>query len=155
MDLNIRVLTYIAEEVRRQGHDLAVDEDGGVRVRGMYEAWQHAQLASSRSEDPPSVDDVLKIAGLIECRNKGFRKVAVMIARHVKPAVRLRERVETLLANWNTLEPLEIYREFEEIHPFEDGNGRTGKVLLNWRNGTLNAPIFPPRDFWGREIQNP
>lgn len=35
------------------------------------------------------------------------------------------------------------------------GNGRTGKILLNWLNGTLLNPIFPPADFWGRPIQNP
>jgi fido (protein-threonine AMPylation protein) len=41
------------------------------------------------------------------------------------------------------------------VHPFRDGNGRTGKILLNWLNQSLNAPIFPPSDLFGSPIRNP
>lgn len=42
----------------------------------------------------------------------------------------------------------EFYFQFEEIHPFVDGNGRSGKILYNYLNGTLESPIMPP-SFWG------
>jgi len=42
----------------------------------------------------------------------------------------------------------EFYFHYEEIHPFRDGNGRTGKILYNYLNGTLDNPIMPP-NFWG------
>jgi fido (protein-threonine AMPylation protein) len=51
--------------------------------------------------------------------------------------------------------PLEAYVEYEEIHPFVDSNGRTGKIILNYLNGTLLDPIFPPNDIWGDWISNP
>lgn len=28
------------------------------------------------------------------------------------------------------------------IHPFYDGNGRTGKILHNWLLGTLDDPVL-------------
>jgi fido (protein-threonine AMPylation protein) len=40
--------------------------------------------------------------------------------------------MESLLAGANEWEPAEWFRRYEEVHPFVDGNGRTGQVLLNW-----------------------
>jgi len=34
------------------------------------------------------------------------------------------------------------YLAYEWIHPFIDGNGRTGKILHNWLNGTLDDPVL-------------
>lgn len=31
--------------------------------------------------------------------------------------------------------------EFENIHPFEDGNGRTGRILYNWQRINYQLPI--------------
>lgn len=42
----------------------------------------------------------------------------------------------------------EFYYQFENIHPFVDGNGRTGKILYNYLLGSLNNPVMPP-NFWG------
>lgn len=30
---------------------------------------------------------------------------------------------------------------FEEVHPFEDGNGRVGRILYNWHRTKLGLPI--------------
>jgi len=32
--------------------------------------------------------------------------------------------------------------EYEKIHPFVDGNGRTGRMFLNWQRQQVGLPIF-------------
>lgn len=46
----------------------------------------------------------------------------------------------------------QFYFEYENIHPFVDGNGRSGKILYNYLLGRLDDPIMPP-NFWN--IGNP
>ncbi len=46
-----------------------------------------------------------------------------------------------------------IHAEFEALHPFEDGNGRLGRMLIPlmlWRQGLLSAPHFFVSDYFER-----
>ena len=149
------VVAYVTEEVRRQGHDVTA-LDGLTRVAWMLEAWC---TALTRDEYPAELHQVEYLGRLVEQdkNRNGFRSCGVRVGTTVVnvPPGEIVPRLERLLSLWDNLEPLALYREFELIHPFIDGNGRTGKILLNWRNGTLLAPVFPPQDFWGERIENP
>ncbi len=51
------------------------------------------------------------------------------------------ELIDSLLYGWHidhadaeTNEDIKIaHVEFERIHPFEDGNGRVGRIVMNWQ----------------------
>lgn len=55
-------------------------------------------------------------------------------AKEVKPL--LKKMIKFYYKNKNKLHPFImaclIHARFEEIHPFEDGNGRTGRAIMNW-----------------------
>lgn len=73
-------------------------------------------------------------------------------------------RMKELLAEYNNLKHIEFddildfHVQFERIHPFQDGNGRVGRLLLFWQ--CLQAAIVPfiiteeLRLFYYRGIQN-
>lgn len=81
---------------------------------------------------------ILQLAALTENRNtKGYRKTPVTFANGdhgLKP-----ELIERAMKNFSEvyaqgeIDSTEAYKEFERIHPFEDGNGRVGDLL--WKMG--------------------
>ena len=60
------------------------------------------------------------------------------------------ELMEEISSEWNDLEGTlkevlekitELHFRFERIHPFEDGNGRTGRMILNRQ--LINIGLLP------------
>lgn len=71
-------------------------------------------------------------------RQRGnWRTIQVYVGNHVPPAPALvmpqiSRLIDKLRFEYHTLDPIEMHVEFETIHPFVDGNGRTGRMLLWW-----------------------
>jgi hypothetical protein len=151
-----RVVAYCTEEVERQGHDL-LRADGIDRVGWLLNAWSHA-IQQQAITGRPTIADARGLGMLVErVRNvEGFRTCGVRVGSRLCPPP---ERVESLLtALWaerDVLAPLAFYKEFQLVHPFRDGNGRVGKILLAWLSDTLLNPVFPPADLFGEAIRNP
>lgn len=122
-------------------------------VRGHADAWQFVK--DCVREHIPFSEDVIKDIHerVLPARGAGgiYRNVPVYIrgAQHVPPNPR---RVWDAMKNFayrmehdTFASPIEkaawIHAEFVKIHPFQDGNGRTARLIMNYH---LLANDFPP-----------
>jgi Fic family protein len=133
----------------------------GKHIRDHLEAIGHRdafkyviELADANS--PLSERVIKEIHSLVlmnDAKNKGvYRRVAVAIlgATHTPPPPYLvSEQMETLIADYSGLKQskhaieaiAEFHLRFEGIHPFIDGNGRTGRLILNLE--LIKASLLP------------
>jgi len=92
-----------------------------------------------------------------------YREIHVQVCRYVPPSP---EMVSGLMAElldwWNkesspwspVISSAIIHCQFEDIHPFADGNGRTGRALALWelyRRGFDNHHIFSVDDYFWKD----
>lgn len=117
--------------------------------RELYEAINHKK-ALEFMFDKLSIDDSFNdklLKNINEIINKdikntiGYRKVQVMIkgAEHIPPEPeKIPNLMNYFIYNYNNdneelfTKIARYHIEFEKIHPFEDGNGRTGRLLINY-----------------------
>lgn len=155
------IVRFCADEVERQ----RADPDA---VCWMVQAWLDAMVVHRRASDrrgfaqePPRItlEDVSRWGALIEpTKNPGgglFRVQELRIGSHLFPqAVLVPALLKDLLDRQHQMEPDDFYLAFEEVHPFLDGNGRCGKIILGWLSDHLDHPermVIP--NPWG--IPNP
>jgi hypothetical protein len=164
----MKVLRFCAQECKRQG-------SGEMSVYWMVNAWAFAStymLAGKyRSIDLHFIE---ALGQWTEPHKnlRGFRRQRIFVGNrfemHEKaPWERVPELLTHLIDAYYTgaftevgdehywrMHPAarsaedEFYYEYESIHPFVDGNGRTGKIIYNYLLGRLDDPIMPP-NFWG------
>lgn len=71
----------------------------------------------------------------------------VRVGRHIPPSggPEIREELDKLLAEFNAVHyetPWAMHVRYEKLHPFIDGNGRSGRVLWAWHRLQQGRPPF-------------
>jgi len=111
-------------------------------------------------------EDVLKLHALIgsEVMEQGkagrYRSILVRVGHYLPPAPEMVSGLMSELLEWWNTEAVQwspvltsgiIHHRFEDIHPFADGNGRTGRTLALWelyRRGFDTHHIFSVDEFY-------
>lgn len=155
------------EQVRavEEGRDVPAVADRARReVVNYFAALRFVEKNAAKS--PVTHEEILRLHKIIagEVMDQGtagrYRTIAVRVGRYVPPP---QEDVSglmfELLAWWNkeaaklspVLSSAILHYRFEAIHPFADGNGRTGRVLALWelyRRGFDSHHIFSVDEFY-------
>ena len=122
----------------------------GKEPREIYEAINHKKaleylfdsLNNKSSLDDLFIKNINMLINKDIKESEGYRKVQVFIrgADYIPPdAIQIPNLMYYFIDNYNNYPNDDIFTkiakfhvEFEKIHPFEDGNGRTGRLLINY-----------------------
>ena len=155
------------EQVRAlaEGRELSAADDRHKRevinyFAGLRYVEKQAGKTTIRHEDIFELHRILA-GGVMDQGEPGrYRSIAVRVGNHLPPAPsEVSGLMFELLEWWNgkakeispVLSSSILHYRFEDIHPFADGNGRTGRVLALWelyRRGFDTHHIFSVDEYY-------
>lgn len=158
------------EQVRliEEGHGLFAEPPRAKRevlnyLAGLRYIERHANKKLLTHRDILMLHKILA-AGVMDQGDAGrYRDIQVYVGRYTPPAPQLVSGLMTeLLAWWNepsrqwspVISSAILHYQFEDIHPFADGNGRTGRALALWelyRRGFDTHHIFSVDEIYGED----
>jgi Fic family protein len=155
------------EQVRalEEGRELAASDPRSRRevinyFAGLRYVEKHAMKKTIRHEDLFELHRILAGEVMDQGTAGSYRTISVRVGRHFPPAADdVSALMFELLEWWNkrstglspVLSSAILHYRFEHIHPFADGNGRTGRALALWelyRRGFDRHHIFSVDEYY-------
>lgn len=155
------------EQVRalEEGRELLASDARSSRevlnyFAGLRYVEKHSTKKNIRHEDLFDLHRILANRVMDQGTAGSYRTIQVRVGNHFPPAAAdVSELMFELLEWWNkqstglspVLSSAIIHYRFEDIHPFADGNGRTGRALALWelyRRGFDSYHIFSVDEFY-------
>ncbi|THJ25260.1 MAG: Fic family protein [Nitrospira sp. CG24E] len=158
------------EQVRliEEGHELSAEPPRAKRevlnyLAGLRYIERHAKKRRITHRNIFMLHKILA-AGVMDQGDAGrYRDIQVYVGRYTPPAPQLVSGLMAELLEWWNERAKEwspvissaiLHYRFEDIHPFADGNGRTGRALALWelyRRGFDTHHIFSVDEVYGED----
>ena len=158
------------EQVRliEEGHGLPAEPPRAQRevlnyLAGLRYIERHANKKRITHRDVFTLHTILAAEVMDQGDAGRYRDIQVYVGRYTPPAPQLVSGLMAeLLAWWNeqsrewspVISSAVLHYRFEDIHPFADGNGRTGRALALWdlyRRGFDTHHIFSVDEVYGED----
>jgi len=158
------------EQVRliEEGHGLPTEPPRAQRevlnyLAGLRHIERHANKKLITHRDMLTLHKMLAAEVMDQGDAGRYRDIQVYVGRYTPPAPQLVSGfMAELLEWWNeharewspVISSAILHYQFEDIHPFADGNGRTGRVLALWelyRRGFDTHHIFSVDEVYGED----
>ena len=158
-------LTLAQVRALEEGRELVASDTRSTRevlnyFAGLRYVEKHARKKEIRHEDLFKLHRLLADTVMVQGTAGSYRTISVRVGKHSPPAARdVSGLMFELLEWWNkksvglspVLSSAILHYRFEHIHPFADGNGRTGRALALWelyRRGFDSHHIFSVDEYY-------
>lgn len=122
-------------------------------IEGIFRLPTEQEIEASASFLALFQPSVLELCNFVEACEPGARLrdqigLGVRVGDYIAPpgSLNIRRRLKALLtsAYQNTWSPFKIHLQYEMLHPFTDGNGRSGRIIWAWQMRNNGEEISLP-----------